>query len=59
MSRQAKPKAEAEPVAPVFRMIVTAPKISIGPRDAVEGEEIEVGAQARASLLFWRRARDA
>lgn len=41
-----------------FRMVVLE-RISIGPRDAVEGEVIEVSAQARKSLLFWKRARDA
>jgi hypothetical protein len=57
------PKArEPEPQAPAptrFAMIVTAPSISIGPRDALEGERIEVCEAERQSLLFWRRATDA
>lgn len=57
--RRGRPPKAQEPKPEGFAMVVTAPWVSIGPRDAVEGEKITVCAQMRKSLLFWGRARDA
>lgn len=68
--RKSAPTPEAEnvqpdtpqilPSEPLFRMIVTNRAISLGSgRRAVLGDEIEVTAHRRKSLLFWRQARDA
>jgi len=51
---------QISPSEPLFRMIVTNRAISLGSgRRAVLGDEIEVTAHRRKSLLFWRQARDA
>jgi hypothetical protein len=56
--RRGRPPKQPEKVDG-FPMVVTAPWVSIGPETVQEGGAIVVGAQERASLLFWKRARDA
>lgn len=53
-------KKEAEkPAEPTFLMRVTAPVAHLGQYSAYEGEQIEVNAQERNRLLFWKLAVDA
>lgn len=52
-------KKDETPAEPLFRMRVTAPVVHLGGYSARQFATVEVNAQERKRLLFWKLAVDA